>query len=42
MPTFIRNIEFFTPDGYPGQVARCHFALAEYRDENALPTAVSK
>ncbi|MBH3261715.1 MULTISPECIES: 4'-phosphopantetheinyl transferase [Serratia] len=32
-PTFIRNIEFFTPDGYPGQVARCHFALAEYRDE---------
>lgn len=34
MPTFIRNIEFFTPDGYPGQVARCQFALAEYRDEN--------
>ncbi len=33
-PTFIRNIEFFTPDGYPGQVARCHFALAEYRDES--------
>lgn len=32
-PTFIRNIEFFTPDGYPGQVARCHFTLAEYRDE---------
>ena len=34
MPTFIRNIEFFTPDGYPGQVARCQFALAEYRDES--------
>ena len=34
MPTFIRNIEFFTPDGYPGQVARCHFALAEYRDDS--------
>jgi 4'-phosphopantetheinyl transferase EntD len=34
LPTFIRNIEFFTPDGYPGQVARCQFALAEYRDEN--------
>ena len=34
MPTFIRHIEFFTPDGYPGQVARCHFALAEYRDES--------
>ncbi|HCR2975554.1 TPA: 4'-phosphopantetheinyl transferase [Serratia marcescens] len=34
MPTFIRNIEFFTPDGYPGQVARCHFALADYRDES--------
>ncbi|WP_232471543.1 4'-phosphopantetheinyl transferase family protein, partial [Serratia marcescens] len=33
-PTFIRNIEFFTPDGYPGQVARCHFALADYRDES--------
>ncbi|WP_413715263.1 4'-phosphopantetheinyl transferase superfamily protein [Serratia ureilytica] len=34
MPTFIRNIEFFTPDGYPGQVARCQFALAEYRDDS--------
>ncbi|RTG57997.1 4'-phosphopantetheinyl transferase, partial [Serratia marcescens] len=34
MPTFIRNIDFFTPDGYPGQVARCHFALADYRDES--------
>ncbi|EPH7218575.1 4'-phosphopantetheinyl transferase family protein [Serratia marcescens] len=34
MPTFIRNIEFFTPDGYPGQVARCRFALAEYRDDS--------
>ncbi|CAI0902502.1 phosphopantetheinyltransferase component of enterobactin synthase multienzyme complex [Serratia marcescens] len=33
-PTFIRNIDFFTPDGYPGQVARCHFALADYRDES--------
>ncbi|ASC80889.1 4'-phosphopantetheinyl transferase [Serratia marcescens] len=30
----MRNIEFFTPDGYPGQVARCHFALADYRDES--------
>lgn len=34
MPTFIRNIDFFTPDGYPGQVARCQFALAEYRDDS--------
>ena len=34
LPTFIRNIDFFTPDGYPGQVARCHFALADYRDES--------
>ncbi|WP_084799155.1 4'-phosphopantetheinyl transferase family protein [Serratia surfactantfaciens] len=34
MPTFIRNINFFTPDGYPGQVARCQFALAEYRDDS--------
>ncbi|PIJ46256.1 4'-phosphopantetheinyl transferase [Serratia sp. OPWLW2] len=34
LPTFIRNIEFFTPDGYPGQVARCQFALAEYRDDS--------
>ncbi len=34
IPTFIRNIDFFTPDGYPGQVARCHFALADYRDES--------
>lgn len=34
IPTFIRNIEFFTPDGYPGQVARCQFALAEYRDDS--------
>ncbi len=34
MPTFIRNIEFFTPDGYPGQVARCQFALADYRDDS--------
>ncbi|BEN45563.1 4'-phosphopantetheinyl transferase superfamily protein [Serratia sp. SRS-8-S-2018] len=34
MPTFIRNIEFFTPDGYPGQVARCQFALEDYRDES--------
>lgn len=34
IPTFIRNIEFFTPDGYPGQVARCRFALAEYRDDS--------
>ena len=34
MPTFIRNIESFTPDGYPGQVARCQFALAEYRDDS--------
>ncbi|WP_211130266.1 4'-phosphopantetheinyl transferase family protein [Serratia surfactantfaciens] len=34
MPTFIRNINFFTPDGYPGQVARCQFALAEYHDDS--------
>ncbi|WMW59958.1 4'-phosphopantetheinyl transferase superfamily protein [Serratia marcescens] len=34
MPTFIRNIDFFTPDGYPGQVARCQFALAEYHDDS--------
>jgi len=34
LPTFIRNIDFFTPDGYPGQVARCQFALAEYRDDS--------
>ncbi len=34
MPTFIRNINFFTPDGYPGQVACCQFALAEYRDDS--------
>jgi 4'-phosphopantetheinyl transferase EntD len=34
LPTFIRNIDFFTPDGYPGQVARCQFALAEYHDDS--------
>jgi len=34
LPTFIHNIEFFTPDGYPGQVAHCQFALAEYRDDS--------
>ncbi len=33
MPTFIRNIEFFTPDGYPGGGA-LPFTLAEYRDDS--------
>lgn len=34
MPTFIRHIEFFHAGRLSGQLARCHFALAEYRDES--------
>ncbi|HIE0192363.1 TPA: 4'-phosphopantetheinyl transferase, partial [Serratia marcescens] len=48
LPTFIRNIDFFTPNGYPGQVARCQFALADYRDDSfseagfALPNHLAR
>ncbi|CAI0773089.1 4'-phosphopantetheinyl transferase family protein [Serratia entomophila] len=33
MPAFIRDIELFNLADYPGQVARCRFSLADYRDE---------
>lgn len=31
---FYPQYRLFTPDGYPGQVARCQFALAEYHDDS--------
>jgi len=33
LSTFIRDIEFLTLENYPGRVARCHFSLADYRDD---------
>jgi len=33
LSTFIRDIEFLTLENYTGWVARCHFSLADYRDD---------
>lgn len=40
MPAFIRDTELLALDYYPGQIARCRFSLADYRDESFLEAGI--
>lgn len=38
--SFITHIEWLTIADYPGQIARCHFSVAAYRDELFLSAGI--